>query len=171
MKDLELNKIAAAVLVAGLIALVSGKIADALYHPKDAEKRGFEIAVDESAGAGGEQAQEEVVLDIPALMAAADAVKGEALHKKCVACHSFDAGGPNKVGPKLFGVVGRTKASVGDYAYSDALKSMNGKWDEEALFGFLANPRKYAPGNKMGFAGLKKPEDLANMVAYLKQLK
>lgn len=169
MKDLELNKIAAAILVAGLIALASGKFADALYHPKEAEKRGFEIEVVEAPVAGEEV--EEVVIDIPALMAAADAANGEKLHKKCVACHSFDAGGPNKVGPKLFGVFNRQIASVGDYAYSDALKAIDAKWDEEHLFAFIESPRKYAPGNKMGFAGLKKPEDRANLVAYLKQLK
>lgn len=169
MKDLELNKIAAAILVAGLIALGSGKIADALYHPKEAEKRGFEIEVVEATGAG--EAEEEVVIDIPALMANADAEKGLSLTKKCVACHSFDKGGPNKVGPHLYGVYGKDIASVGDYAYSDALKALPGNWDEEKLFGFLESPKKYAPGNKMGFAGLRKPEDRANLVAYLKQLK
>ena len=169
MKDLELNKIAAAILVAGLIALASGKFADALYHPKEAEKRGFEIEVVEAPVAGEEV--EEVVIEIPALMASADAAKGLSLTKKCVACHSFDAGGPNKVGPKLYGVFNRQIASVGDYAYSDALKAIDAKWNEEQLFAFIESPRKYAPGNKMGYAGLRKPEDRANLVAYLKQLK
>jgi cytochrome c len=167
MKDLELNKIAAAVLLAGLIAMVSGKIADILYHPENATTRGFEVEVVEETQ--GEEVAEEVVIDIPALMAAADAAAGQDFAKRCVACHSFDQGGPNKVGPVLFGAYGRSRASVSGYAYSDALKALGGTWDEESLFKFLENPRKYAPGNKMGFAGIRNHQDLANMIAYLKQ--
>lgn len=168
--SLELNKISAAVLIAGLFAMGAGKAADVFYTPEEnPEKRGFEVAVAEE-GAGA-TAQEEEVIDIPALLAAADAENGKTIAKKCVSCHSFEQGGANKVGPKLWGVAGAAKGHVSDYAYSDALKAKGGTWDDEALFEFLKKPADYISGTKMAFAGIKKPEQKADLIAYLKTLK
>ena len=103
-----------------------------------------------------------------ALLASADVAAGEKLAKKCTACHVFEAGGANKVGPALWGIVNKAKASVDGFAYSAALAGFGGAWDYQSLNAFLAKPKAYISGTKMNFAGLKKPEDRANMVAWLR---
>jgi cytochrome c len=90
--------------------------------------------------------------------------------KKCAACHDFEQGGPNKIGPALWGVLGRDIASHEGFAYSDALASKEGAWDYESLNAFVTNPKEWAPGTKMAFAGLSKAEDRANVVLYLRSL-
>lgn len=173
MSSLEMNKIAAAVLIAGLIALIVGKATNILYHVDGhGEKRGYQVAgVDASEGAGGAPKEEEKPVDIAPLMAAADAAAGQLVSKKCTSCHTFDKGGKNGVGPNLHGIAGAKIAAKGDYAYSEALKAKGGNWDAQSLSDWLANPQKFAKGNKMGFAGLKKPEDRAGLIKYLQSLK
>jgi cytochrome c len=175
LKNLETNKIVAAVLVASLIAMFSGKIANFLYHPsvggshgESEQVRGYSVGVAEAASGGSSVAPVEEIIDIPALMALASLGKGKKIFKKCAACHSIDKNGPNKVGPALYGVVGAKQAANASYNYSDALKGLGGTWDYEQLFAFLKKPKNYAPGTKMGFAGIKKPEDVANLVTYLR---
>ncbi len=172
MKDLEVNKIAAAIFMAGLIALVSGKVADVLYHPvsehgHEEAKRGFSVEVAETPAEGGAAPVAEAPIDVAALMAAADAAAGAATFKKCASCHSTDAG-KNMVGPSLHGVVGAKKASHGEFAYSDALKAKGGTWEYAELFEFLKSPKAFVPGTKMSFAGLKDPKERANVIAFLK---
>ena len=167
---LEFNKIAAGVLIAGLVAMVSGKIADGLYHPKAAEKRGFEVAaLDEAAGAGGAAAATEPV-KLGALLAAANAENGKTIAKKCATCHTFESGGANLVGPNLFGIVGRGVASHGGFDYSEAMKAHGGAWDYESLYHFIYSPKGYVKGTKMSFAGIRKPEEIADLLAFLKTL-
>lgn len=174
MAGLELNKIAASVLLAGLTAMVISTVTDALYKPEQKEeKRGYEIAVSESNSAGTaatETAAEAEEIKIGQLMAKADAEAGKADVKKCAACHSFDKDGPNKVGPNLWGVVNAPKAHHAGYAYSTALAAKGGDWSYEDLYHFLNSPKKFVPGTKMGFAGFKKSEDIANTIAYLRTL-
>lgn len=171
MKNLEVNKIAAAILVAGLLALASGKIADFLYNPAQASARGFEIAVAEETTAGGGAPKTEEKIDVVALMATANADNGAAIFKKCGACHGVEKGGAHKVGPNLDGVVGAAKGHHADYAYSAALKSKGGNWSEDDLFHFLKKPGAFVPGTKMTFAGISKPTEIADLVAYLKKQK
>ena len=164
--DLETNKISASILLAGVIAMLTAFITNILYNP-DHEKfeRGYKIAVTESNSAKKEVKEEKI--DIIALMANADLARGKKLSSKCSACHSFEQGGKNKVGPNLWDIVGSKIASRPDYSYSKALN--NGKnWDYNELYAFLNAPRKYAKGTKMSFAGLKKPKDVADMILYLR---
>lgn len=173
MSGLEWNKIAAAVLLAGIIGMVTGYVADALYHPvEEPATRGYKIAGAEEMmdGAAPQVQKEEKPVDILAFMAEADAAAGEALKRKCAACHGFEKGSPHKVGPALWNIMGTDIASADGYAYSDALKNLQGKWGFQEMSEFLRKPKDYAPGTKMAFIGFKKPEDRANMIAYLRSL-
>ncbi len=105
--------------------------------------------------------------ELDEMLPAADIVAGERVFKKCKACHTVNQGGKNKTGPNLYGVVGRPVASVGGYKYSGALKEYAGEWSVERLDAFLTKPRAEVKGTKMGFSGLKKPQDRANLIAYL----
>ena len=175
MNGLELNKIAGAILLAGVVAMTSAIVAEGLYHGSShAEeiKRGYEIEVASASTASTGSKKAKGPEPIADLLASADAGKGKALTKKCTACHSFDKGGKNKVGPNMWGVYGSKIGShVPGFAYSDALKKHGGTWTVEELNGFLWKPKKWVKGTKMGFAGLKKPKDRANMVKYLQTLK
>jgi cytochrome c len=104
---------------------------------------------------------------IAVYLAAADPAAGEAAFKKCAVCHTAAKGGPNLAGPNLWGIVGAPHGHVAGFAYSDALKSKPGNWDWEAMSAWLKSPKTYAPGTKMTFAGLSKPEERANLIAWL----
>lgn len=168
---MEMNKIAASILLAGIIAMVAGFVTNILYHPQtELEKRGYSIEVVE-ADPSGAPVEEAAPVQIAEFMAAADVEAGKVFSKKCTACHSFEAGGPHKVGPALHGISGRALAAASGYAYSDALKAKGGAWTDQNLSEFLKKPKKWAKGTKMVYAGIKKPEQRANLIAYLKTLK
>jgi len=178
--NFELNKIIAALLLASIVAMVSGFVAMGLYtggmneHAQHEEKRGYTIEGAETAdaGAGAAPAAAETPVDIAPLLATADAAAGQIQLKKCTACHTFDQGGKHGVGPNNFGIVGAHFAHAEGYAYSAALSALKDrKWTPQELSDFLANPKKYIPGNKMAFAGMKNPQDRANLIAYLQTLK
>ncbi len=174
MDSFELNKMAGALLATVFIIMSIRLASDALFEKEAPEKPGFAIVAAEAApggeAAGGEAAA--VVEPIAPLLASADATAGEAVFKKCAACHSGDKGGANKVGPNLWGVVGRPIASHEGFNYSAGFKEFApGKnWDYEALAHFVTKPKAYIKGTAMGFAGLPKPEDRANLIAYLRTL-
>ena len=172
MSGIELNKICAAVLLAGIIAMVTGSLSGALYHPdKNPEKRGYSIEGADEAGTAGTTAATNAPVDILSYMATADVVAGEASSKKCTSCHSFEKGGASKTGPNLWNVLGGPVGHSADFTYSLALQGMKGKkWGFNEMSEFLANPKKYAPGTRMGFAGIRKPEERANLIAYLRSL-
>jgi len=168
MSNLELNKIAASILVAGLVAMVVGNFADILYRPT-------EVHIDESSESasdvGGASAAPEAPIDIKTLFASADAEKGQKTAKLCLACHTLEKGGADKVGPNLWNIVGAKRAHRGAaFAYSKALMGLGGNWTDEELAAFLHKPSKYLPGTKMSFAGVSKPQDLVNLLAYLHTL-
>ena len=158
------NTIAGWVLGGGIAALGLTIASGMYFHPETPEtgKQGYAIEGVESGEAGGA-----AVVPIATLLATADIAKGEAIFKKCVACHTIAAGGANGIGPNLNGVLGKPLASHAGFAYSDALKSKGGNWTFEAMSEWLANPKKYAPGNKMTFAGLGNPEERAAVMLYL----
>ena len=102
-------------------------------------------------------------------MAKANAASGAVIIKKCVSCHSFDNGGANKVGPNLWKVAGGQKRHKANFVYSKAFEALTGVWDDESLYHYLNKPSKFAPGTKMSFAGISKPEEIADVIAYLKE--
>ena len=104
------------------------------------------------------------------LMAGADVANGKTAFRKCVACHSIEEGGPNKVGPNLWAIVGRAKASSDGFTYSEALKAKGGEWSLVELASFLHNPKEYAPGTKMIFPGISNVSEVADLLAYLNTL-
>lgn len=113
---------------------------------------------------------EQPIEEIAPLLASAPVEEGEALFKKCTACHTAEKGGPAKVGPNLWGVVGGPKAHSESFNYSKALAEKGGEWSYEDLNHFIANPKGFIPGTKMTYAGLKKAEERAALVAYLRTL-
>lgn len=171
--NMEFNKIFAAILLAGIVAMLAGFVSGITYHPQVLKENAFPIEVAEAtAGAAGEAAAPKGPEPIEDLIASADIAHGEKLSKVCAACHTFDAGGPARVGPNLHGIIGAKHAHMAGFAYSDAMKAKSGEvWTREAINEFLWNPKKALPGTKMVYAGMKKPEDRAAMVKYLESLK
>ena len=170
MDTYELNKIAGAVLFTMLIILGLQNLAGIVYHAPTPEKPGYAVEVAEKSGAATETAAAPAEVPLPTLLASADVEKGKKVAKKCAACHTFDNGGANKVGPNLYSIVGRAKASTAGAKYSEALTTKGGDWTLEDLDGFLGAPKKWLPGTTMGFAGIKKPEQRADLLAYLNSL-
>lgn len=165
--SLEGNKVIAAVLTAGIVAMGSGVASRILYQPHRLEEPVFRIAAADGEAPAAEAAPAE---PLPVLLAAADPAEGEVVARKCVACHSFEAGGANKVGPNLYGIVGAKIAHIDGFAYSTAMAEHGGEWTYENLDGFLKAPKDWLPGTKMGFAGLAKDTERAAMIAYLRTL-
>lgn len=168
--SLEVNKALAAILVAGIIASGSGVVSRILFPSHVLEESAYQIDTAAVEATGEEAAGEEEVASIGELLAVADADAGASLAKKCTACHSLEQGGPNKIGPGLWGIVNRPLGGAADFGYSSAIVDHGGVWDYESLNAFLTNPKGWAPGTKMAFAGLKKPEDRANLILFLRSL-
>jgi cytochrome c len=170
MDSFEINKILGALLGTLLFTLALSIVAGGVFAPKMPAKPGYEIAVVETSAAGSAQAAVQPDEPIEVLLAKADPQKGANAAKKCLVCHTFEKGGPNKVGPDLYGVVGRPRGAHPGFAYSNAMKSKPGEWTFEDLNKFLANPRAYLPGTSMAFIGLNRPSERGDVIAYLNTL-
>ena len=165
MDSFEINKILGALLFTCLCLLSLNIAAEAVFHPVKPAKPGFEVAATEPTATPG--AAKEPDEPIEKLLASATVDKGANAAKKCAACHTFGKGEPNRVGPNLYGVVGRPKGTEGGFDYSAALKSKGGNWTVEDLDKFLTNPKSFAPGTKMSFAGVPRGSERADLIAYM----
>ncbi len=170
MDSFELNKILGALLGTSLVLLALNIAAGAIFAPARPAKPGYDIAVPETPTGGGPAAPAEADKPIAELLASSDPAKGENAAKKCQACHTFNKGGPNKVGPNLWGVVERQKGTEGGFNYSAALKAKGGTWTYDDLNKFLANPKGFVQGTNMQFAGLSRSSERADVINYLHTL-
>lgn len=168
MDSFELNKILGAVLGTCLALLTLNIAAGAIFSTHAPAKPGYEVAVQEEAKAGAPgQAAPAAEEPLPVRFASADVGLGEASAKKCASCHTFGKGEPNRVGPNLYGVVGRPKASEAGFNYSAAMKGQKGNWTPEDLDTYLANPRGVVPGTTMSFAGIPRGKERADLIVFL----
>jgi cytochrome c len=170
MDSLEFNKIFGAILTAGIAFVGLGIVSDDLVHPEKLAKSVLDIKIAGPSAAPAAPAAP-AVPPIMALLVNATPDQGQALTKKiCIACHNFTPNGANKVGPDLYGVVGRERASYPGYTYSAALKGKPGKWTYQTLNDWLYKPSAFAPGTKMAYAGVSSDEVRASLIDYLRTL-
>jgi cytochrome c len=170
LDSFEMNKVLGAVLGTCLGVVALNIAAGAVFTPEKLAKVGYDINVPTTAPgvAPSTPAQPEVPLG--QLLASADINRGSEAAKKCATCHSFEKGGRALVGPPLWGIVGRTKASIAGFNYSPALKQASGNWTIADLFTFVTNPKGMVPGTMMTFSGIPRPAERADLMAYLNSL-
>ena len=162
----EINKLVAAILVTVLIVFGIGKISDIIFKVNETGIVAYKV---EEPARSSSEAKAESSVEISSLLSLGDVTHGEKVFKKCAACHSINKDGKNKIGPKLYNVVGKATGATSDYKYSKALISYNKTWTFEELNSFLIKPAKWIKGNKMGFVGLKNDKDRASVILYLNQ--
>lgn len=172
MDSFELNKIIGAILGTLLFVMGVGFLAEAIYHPIEGRGPGYTLPEPEVADAGGAE-EAAPVTPLPVLLASANVANGQAAARRCQSCHNFEEGSSNKQGPMLWDTVGKVIATHDNFAYSDALlahQAAGDTWTFDNLDHFLASPRGFAPGTKMTFAGVRDPQERADIIAYMASL-
>ncbi len=165
-----MNKIFVSIVLAIILVLGINKISEVIYYVEKPEKSAYQVdsmmAATTSTSADSSSASSENE-NIMALFASTSVPEGEKIFKKCAACHSIAEGGANKIGPALWGVLGRKAGSVSDYKYSKGMIAYAKPWSFEEMDGFLLKPKEWVKGTKMAFAGLKKAKDRAAVILYM----
>jgi len=169
MDELGLNKLFAGFLFAGLLLLSGVQLGNILVPKQKLSENAYVIEVAETSQTTEIKKADDLPKPILALLASADLGAGEKLAKKCTACHAFGSDGKAKVGPALWNIVNKKKGADSNFKYSAALTAHGGAWDYQSLNAFLAKPKDYISGTKMNFAGLKKPVDRANIIAWMRE--
>jgi cytochrome c len=170
MDSENVNRVSLAALGSILFAMLLVAFSHLVISPKNPAVPGFALPTSGGASATAAAPAEPPAEPLPALLAKADAKKGEQYAKVCQTCHNFEKGAGPKIGPPLWGVVGRPIASVPGFAYSDSLKAVGGDWTWEALNVMVSNPKMEASGTKMAFPGEKDPQRRADILAFLQTL-
>jgi cytochrome c len=172
MDAFEVNKTVGAVLAALLVIFASRTMLDIIRREHTAEKPGWAIPIKDVAAptAAKEPAQPFEPAQIIALLAKASPENGQDTFKKCMQCHTPDKGGRTLTGPNLYGIVGRPRASMAGFPYSEAMKTHPGTWTFEELAKYLHDPKADIPGNKMAFVGVKDNAELADLLVFLRKL-
>ena len=166
-----MNKIIASIILAVILVLGINKITDIIFYVEKPEKSAYQVAsvstttTTETTSASSSSGSGEIM----ALLASASVADGEKVFKKCAACHSIAKGGGNKIGPALWGVLGRQAGSVSGYKYSKAMAAHGKKWSFEEMNSFLIKPKDWIKGTKMAFTGLKKETDRAAVILYMNE--
>ena len=167
-----MNKIVVSVILVIILIFGINKITDLIYYVEKPEKSAYQVAsvntVDKTSSSETSSENSEST-NIMALFASVSAGDGEKVFKKCAACHSIAKGGKNKIGPALWGVLGRKTGSIPNYKYSKALVAYEKSWTFEEMNGFLIKPKEWIKGTKMSFAGLKNAKDRASIILYMNQ--
>ena len=171
MDSFEINKIIASILLTALIIIGIGKIVDILFYVEKPKLSAYKVeGIDQSSSGQQTSVKTEKAVeavDIKTLLAMGDLAHGEKVFKKCTACHMIAADGKNKIGPNLWGVIGRTAGAIDDYNYSKAMKAYAKEWTFEEMNSYLIKPQAYIKGTKMAFAGLRKEKDRASVILYM----
>ena len=171
MDSFEINKIIASILLTALIIIGIGKIVDILFYVEKPKLSAYKVeGIDQSSSGQQTSVKTEKAVeavDIKTLLAMGDLAHGEKVFKKCTACHMIAADGKNKIGPNLWGVIGRTAGAIDDYNYSKAMKAYAKEWTFEEMNSYLIKPQAYIKGTKMAFAGLRKEKDRSSVILYM----
>ena len=169
MNSFEINKIIAAIILTIVIVFGVNKLADVIYYVKAPEGNTYNIVTETKEISKDDAVNVESDANIITLLALGSIDHGKMVFKKCAACHSVSKGGSNKIGPALWGIIGRKAGSISDYKYSKAMSGFGKNWDFEAMNNFLLKPKDYIKGTKMAYNGLKKEKDRASVILFLNQ--
>ena len=169
MNSFEINKIIASILLVVLLVVSVNKLGDIVFKVEKPKVAAYKVEGLVATTVSTTNSDLDESVDVSALLALGSVEKGKKVFKKCAACHSINADGGNKIGPKLWNVMFRPVGAITDYKYSKALSSYGKEWTWQEMNGFLIKPAKWIKGNKMGFAGLKKDEDRASILLYLNE--